>query len=154
QLAVGTERDAISFWDKADAAQLTRTQLVASVTQAQAEKTAADQAVAAAQAEADAYKAGQAAAELRAKDARTDASEYEAKSWEWSLHQAQSAQLAGGDDGDADQLNQLADQFTSGPYSVSGSRATLGAAEQLASSRIQNQYEVDSLNRQADDLDA
>src|SRR5581483_8992410 len=45
-------------------------------------------------------------------------------------------------------------QFTSGPYSVSGSRATLSAAEQLASSRIQNQYEVDSLNRQADDLDA
>src|SRR5581483_8587981 len=144
QLAVGTERDAISFWDKADESQLTRTQLVSSVTQAQAEQTAANQQVAAAQA----------AAQLRAADARAEANEYAAKSWEWSLHQAQSAQLAGGDDGDADQLNQLADQFTSGPYSVSGSRATLSAAEQLASSRIQNQYEVDSLNRQADDLDA
>lgn len=154
QLAVGTERDAIGFWEKADAAQLSRTQLLASVTQAQAEKTAADQQVAAAGAELTAYRAGQAAAQLRATNARADADEYAAKSWEWSLHQAQSAQLAGGDDGDAEQLNQLADQFTSGPYSVSGSHATLGAAEQLASSRIQNQYEVDSLNRQADDLDA
>ncbi len=154
QLAVGTERDAITFWEKADAGTLTRTQLAASVTQAKAEADAADRQVDAAIAEKRAFAAGQAAANKRAADARANATEYAAKSWEWSLHQAQAAQMQGGDDGNANDLNQLADQFTSGPYDVHGSRATLSAGEQLASSRIQNQYEVDSLNRQAQDLDA
>lgn len=154
QLAISTERDAMGFWEKADAGNLTRQQLTQNVSQAQADATAASMQASASQAEVAAFAAAQATAKLRAQDARANVSEYTSLSWEWTLHQAQSAQLSGGDDGDADQLNNLASQMTSGPYSIDGSRATLSAAEQLASSRLQRDYEIDSMQRQAAELDA
>jgi hypothetical protein len=154
QLAIGAERDAMSFWEKADAGTLTRTQLVQNASQAKAEQAAATRQAEAADAEAVAFQAGQAAANLRAANAQANAQEYASKSWAWTLHQAQSAQLSGGEDGDAAELSRLADQMMSGPYSISGARGTLSAAEQLTASRIQREYEVDSLKRQAAELKA
>lgn len=154
QLAIGTERDAISFWEKADLGQLTRTQLTQTLAQANAERDAAIAQVNAARSQLDAYVAGEQTARLRADDARANAQEYTQKSWEWTMHQALSSQLTGGEDGDADELNRLADRMMSGPYSIEGERGTLSAAESLAASRTQRQYEIDSLQRQADEMDA
>ena len=154
QLAISTERDAINFWQQADAGTLTRLQLTQNVTLSAAEQAAAASQVTAAAAEAGAYSAAVSAAQLRASDARANAGEYAAKSADWSMHQALSTQLSGGEDGDAGQLNQLADQMIQGGYSISGDRGTLAAAESLTASRLQSQYEIDTMNRQAAELDA
>ena len=154
QLAVGAERDAMNFWDRADAGTLTRTQLTQNIGLSQAELSAANQQVAAASAEAKAYQAAQQVAQLRADDASANATEYASKAGAWVVHQALQTQLSGGEDGDAGQLNQLADQMMSGSYSISGDRGTLAAAESLTAARLQNQYQIDTLNRQAAELNA
>ena len=70
------------------------------------------------------------------------------------MHQALQTQLSGGEDGDGNQLNQLADQMMSGSYSLSGDRGTLAAAESLTAARLQNQYQIATMNRQANELSA
>jgi hypothetical protein len=154
QLAVSTERDAMAFWDKADTGSLTRLQLTQNIAQSQAEREAAQRQVAAAQEELGVYVAGQAVAQKRAADARANAANYAAKSAAWSMHQALSAQLGGGANGNAGELNALADRMIQGGYSITGDRGTLAAAEQLTASRLQNQYEIDRMNREAGLLDA
>ncbi|MCU1659768.1 MAG: hypothetical protein JWO57_4424, partial [Pseudonocardiales bacterium] len=154
QLAVGAERDAMTFWEKADSGQLTRTQLTQNIGLSQAELTAANQQVAAAGAEANAYTAARDVAQLRAQDALANATEYQGKSAQWIMHQALQTQLSGGDDGDAGQLNQLADQMMSGSYSLSDSGATLAGAESLTAARLQRDYEIDTMKRQANELQA
>ena len=154
QLAIGAERDSMTFWEKADSGQLTRTQLTQNIGLAQAELNAANAQVAAAAAEANAYKTAQNVAQLRAGDAAANANEYQGKSAQWVMHSALQAQLSGGDNGDASQLNQLADQMMSGSYSLSGSRATLAAAESLTAARLQRDYEIDTMKRQANELQA
>ena len=154
QLAIGAERDAMTFWEKADSGSLTRLQLTQNVGLSQAELTAANQQTAAAAAEAQAYQAAQNVAQLRASDATANATEYQSKSAQWTMHQALQTQLSGGQDGDASQLNQLADQMTSGPYSISGDRGTLAAAESLSAARVQRDYEIDTMKRQAAELQA
>jgi hypothetical protein len=152
QLAINAERDAINYWDRAGQANLTREQIVQSANQASAEVQAATMQAAAANAEVGAYATSVAVAQKRAQNATADANEYANLSASWIVHQALSSQLNGGDDGDASQLNNLADTMMSGPYSLSGSRATLAAAEQLTGARLNRQYEVDSLKRQAADM--
>lgn len=154
QLAVGAERDTISFWEKADAGALTRVQLTQNVSQSKAEQQAALRAVDAAKAETDAYRAAQAVATLRASDARANVAEYTAKSWDWTMHQALSQQLSGGEDGSGSELNALADRMMQGGYSIDGDRGTLAAAESLTAARQQREYEIDSMKRQAAELDA
>ncbi|NOK15895.1 hypothetical protein [Corallococcus carmarthensis] len=154
QMAVSTERDAMSFWDKADSGSLTRLQLTQNIAQTKAERDAAQRQVAAAQQELEVYRAGQAVARQRADDARANAVNYAAKSAAWSMHQALSAQMGGGANGNASELNALADRMMQGGYSLSGDRGTLTAAEQLTSSRLQNQYEIGRMNREASLLDA
>jgi hypothetical protein len=154
QLAIGAERDAISFWEKADQGALTRIQLEQNVALAKAEKMAADAQVAADDAQTAAYVAGEVAAQQRANNAQANANEYAAKSDQWIMHQALAAQLGGGANGDASQLNQLADKMMSGSYSLSDDRGTLVGAEQLTASRLQRQYEIDSMRRQQADLQA
>lgn len=154
QLAIGAERDAMNFWERADSGSLTRTQLTQNIGLAQAERSAATQQVAAAAAEAGAYRVAQQVAQLRASDATANASEYAAKSGAWTMHQALQTQLSGGEDGDGGQLNQLADQMMSGSYSLSGDRGTLAAAESLTAARLQSAYEIDTLHRQANELNA
>jgi hypothetical protein len=154
QLAIGAERDAMTFWEKADSGQLTRTQLTQNIGLSQAERTAAQQQVTASADEAAAYGAALNAAQLRAQDATNNANEYATKSSEWVMHQGLQTQLSGGDDGNGDQLNQLADQMMSGSYSLTGSRGTLAAAESLTAARLQRDYEIDSMRRQATELQA
>lgn len=154
QLAVGAERDAIGFWEKAERGELTREQLTQSVALSEAEREAAQRQVSAAIAERNAYREGTEAAELRAANARAAASDYASKSSQWIMHQALSTQLSGGEDGDASELNDLADQMIQGGYSISGDGGTLSAAESLTALRLQREYEINRLNRQASELDA
>jgi hypothetical protein len=154
QLAIGSERDAMSFWEKADSGSLTRTQLTQNIGLSQAELTAANGQVAAAAAEASAYAAAQNVAQLRANDAAANAAEYATKSSQWIMHTALQTQLSGGDDGDASQLNNYADQMMSGSYSLSDGHATLAGAESLTAARLERGYEIDTMNRQAAELNA
>ena len=153
QLAIGAERDAMTFWEKADSGELTRLQLTQNIAQSKAERDAAAAQVTAAQQEVGVYDIALQLAQQRAADARANAAEYASKSAAWSMHQALSAQLSGGEDGKASQLNQLADRMIQGGYSISGDRGTLAAAEQLTAARLQNQYEIDRMNREAGELD-
>jgi hypothetical protein len=152
QLAINAERDMIAYWERADAGQLTRLQLSTGVAQAQADRQAAAMQAAAAAAEARAYADGLALANTRAANATANASEYASTSAQAIVHQALSTQLSGGDDGDASQLNAYADRMTSGPYSLSDSRGTLSAAEVLSAARLNREYEVDSMRRQAQEF--
>ncbi|MGW0882493.1 Tc toxin subunit A-related protein [Streptomyces sp. NPDC002671] len=154
QLAISAERDVISFWDRADQGQLTRMELSQRVAQAQAESSAAAAQVAAAAAERDAYQAGADLADTRAADAKANADEYAAVSADAIVHQALQSQLSGGDDGDSETLNAYADQMLSGSYSLTGSRGTLAASEQLTASRLNRQYEVDSMRRTQAEMEA
>jgi len=154
QLAIGAERDSMTFWEKADQGQLTRLQLTQNIGLSKAELNAANQQVAAAQAEATAYVAAQNVAAMRAMDAAANAAEYTAKSGQWVMHQALQTQLSGGEDGDASQLNNYADQMMSGSYSLSDDRGTLAGAEALTAARLQQGYEIDTMNRQASELNA
>ena len=153
QLAIGAERDAISFWERADAGSLTRTQLSQSVQVASAELAAANRQVDAARAELDAYRAAESAAQLRAANARENATEYAARSMFWTLHQALSTQLAGGEHRTPQELNQLADKIMVSAHTHDRT-GTLVAAESLAAARMQRLYEVHAMERQAQELDA
>jgi hypothetical protein len=151
QLAVSVERDVINFWDRADQSTLTRQQLTTNASAAAAEVSAAQAQVIAAQAQQTVYQDGAILAAQRAADAAANASEYATQSDLAISYQASSAQISGGDDGDPNQLNQLADQLLSG-QGFSGSRATVAAATQLAGAKANRQYEIDSLGRQAAEL--
>lgn len=142
----------IGYWERADQGQLTRVQLTTGISAATAEVEAAKLQAKAAAAEAKAYSDGVALATQRAADATANANQYAAMSAQAIVHQALQAQLNGGEDGDADQLNALADQMTSGPYSISDDRGTLSAAEQLSAARLNRQYEIDSMKRTATEL--
>jgi hypothetical protein len=152
QFAISAERDVINFWNNADQATLTRQQLSDAVDQVNAEVYAQKMAVDAASAEQKVYNDGVTLAGQRASDAQAQATEYQSLSSQWIVHQALSTQLNGGDDGDASQLNSYADTMMSGNYSLSDSRGTLAAAEQLTAARQNQQYEVDSLQNTAAEL--
>jgi hypothetical protein len=96
-----------------------------------------------------AYRQAAELAQQRAANATADAQQYAATAAAVVVHQALSVQMSGGDDGNADAINNYAAAMMNGPYSLSGSRATLAAAEQLTASRLSQRYEVDSMNRQA-----
>jgi hypothetical protein len=152
QLAVSAERDVIGFWDRAGQAVLTRQQLVGAAASSDAEVVAADLQTAATQAELQAYLDGRDLAEKRAADARLNATEYAQKSSLAISYQAASAQVSGGDDGDPNQLNRLADQLLSG-HAITDSRGTVAGAAQLAGAKANRDYEIDSLRRQAAEMD-
>jgi Tc toxin complex TcA C-terminal TcB-binding domain len=153
QLAVTTEQNVINYWDRADQAQLTRLQLAQHAADTQAAINAAKLQLTAAQAEADAYQQGLALANLRATDAAQNAADYQNLDSQAILYQAESSQVSGGDDGDPDYLNSLADQFSSG-QTISGDRGDIAAAVQLVSSRLSLQYEVGSMQRTAAEMQA
>jgi hypothetical protein len=154
QLAVSAEQQVISFWDRADQGQLTRLQLTQQVSQAQAEVAAAAAQTQAALAQQSVYQDGVNLARQRAADAQANANQYQATSSAAIVHQALQSQLSGGDDGNSDVLNNYANAMMSGSYDFSDSRATLAAAEQLTAARFSQQYEVASLQRQANELNA
>ena len=154
QLAISAEQSVIGFWNNADQSTLTLQQLNDNVAQSQAEATAAQMQLTAAQAQTQVYSDGVALAQQRATDAENDATEYQSLSSQWTMHSALQAQMNGGDNGDASALNGYASQMTASSYNLSGSSATLAAAEGLTSARLNQQYEVDSMQRQAQELQA
>ena len=154
QLAISAEQSVISFWNNADQSTLTLQQLTDNASQSQAEASAAAQQVLAAAAQATVYSDGVKLATQRATDAANNATEYQNLSNQWTLHSALQSQISGGDNGDATQLTNYANTMMSGSYNLSDSGATLAASEGLASSRLNQQYEVDSMTRQAAELQA
>lgn len=153
QLAVGAERDAMAFWEKSDQGRLTRTQLAQNTAQALAEYETVSRQRAAAEAESDAYEFGVLTAEARARQANAAMADYTTKSWAWTLQQALSAQMSGGEDGDPGVLTWLANRRMQGDSHLPDApAATDGAAAQLAAARLQRQYEIDALGRQVADL--
>ncbi len=154
QLAISAEQSVITFWNDADQSTLTLQQLTDNVAQSQAESAAAQLQLVAAQAQTQVYSDGVNLAQQRATDAQTNATEYASLSSQWTMHSALQAQLNGGDNGDSGALNSYASQMMSGNYDLSGSAATLAAAEGLTSARLNQQYEVDSMQRQAQELQA
>ena len=153
QLAVTVEQNVVGYWDRADQAQLTRLQLVQHVADSQAEQNAAQLQANAAAAEADAYQKGLDLANERAADAAANASDYQNLHGQAILYQAESSEVSGGDDGQPDYLNSLADQFQSGS-TISGDRGDIAAAVQLVSSRLSMQYEVASMQRTSQEMQA
>jgi hypothetical protein len=159
QYAVSTEQSVMSFWDRADQSQLTMLQVQQHVTDAFAAVSAAGQQLQAAQAEADVYQAGLGVAQARASNAVADASAYRAQQSQAILYAAMAAQVSGGAHNDPDLVSYLAYQLLINPAGqfladpdVPRSRADLAAADQLASSRLSQQYEVGSLGRTAAEM--
>lgn len=165
QFAVGAERDFISFQSHADDSALTRQQLVQGVSQAKAEVNAATLAAQAANAEVEVYSVGVTLADSRAKDAKDNADAYAAMSADQIVRQALATQLGGGDDGDRNDLNNRADTLMGigpaaqymrehpGNWRMEGSGATLSATEQLVAGRLNRQYEIDTMNRQTQEME-
>jgi hypothetical protein len=153
QLAISAEHDFINFQEGADKGSLTRQQLSQGVQQTKAEVQAAAAQATAAHAEAQAYTDGADLANTRAGDASANADAYAASSAQAIMFQALSAQVSGGDDGDAAYLNRGADALLAG-HSIQDfdAAASLGASAQLAGLRLTRQYEVDALNRQAAEM--
>jgi hypothetical protein len=154
QLAISAEQSVISFWNNADQSTLTLQQLNDNVAQSQSEATAAQMQLTAAQAQTQVYSDGVTLAQQRATDAQNNATEYQSLSSQWTMHSALQAQMNGGDNGDSGALNSYASQMMSGSYNLSGSLATLAAAEGLTSARLNQQYEVDSMQRQSQEMQA
>jgi Tc toxin complex TcA C-terminal TcB-binding domain len=151
QLAISAERDFIHFQESADRGQLTRQQIEQTVDQADAEVNAAIMQEQAAGAEVAAYAAAVGTARLRAKNAATNAADYANMSWMTIQYQALSMQMQGGEDGDAGELNKLADRLELGAGAV-GDEAAMSAAAQLAGARANRAYEVAALQRQSAEM--
>ncbi|MGH9154283.1 MAG: hypothetical protein ACRD1K_00135 [Acidimicrobiales bacterium] len=151
QLAIGAERDVINFWDRAGSGNLSRAQLQQNVTMSAAEVQTAQLQASATRAEAAAYAAGAALAQKRAADANISVTDYTAKSHLAISYQASSAQISGGDNGDPNRLNELADTLLGGT-TIRGSRGTIAAAAQLAAAKANREYEIGALKRQAEEM--
>lgn len=146
QLAMQAENEVINFWNEADQATLTATELTNQVAQANGQVNAAQQQLAAAQAQASAYQAGLTLANTRATDAAQDAQQYAATNSQVIIIQATGQQVAGGDDGDYAGVSAMASQYLAG-QTISGDSATVAAATDLAANQLSQQYQVDSMNR-------
>jgi hypothetical protein len=162
QLAINAEKDFISFRERADQSTLTRQQLQQSIAQANAEVDAAQAQIVAAEAEQTAYEDGTNVATQRAADAKQNVIDYGNASAMSITYQATSQQLQGGDDGDPNQLNAIADalqgigdagQRLREGWHLEGSAATLAAGNQLAASRYTRQYEIVAMGREAEQME-
>ena len=150
-LALNAEQSLISFQARADDATVTKTQLQQTVAQAQGDVQAASMQAAAAQAEQQAYQDGVALANQRAADATAAVGDYSSQSWHQNVMQAESSQVQGGDDGDPGKLVDYLNQLRSGA-TISDSGATVAAALSLDAATYARQYEIDQLQRTADEL--
>jgi len=150
-LAMGAETEVINFWSQADQATLTQTQLQNQVSQANAQVTVAQQQLNQAKDQAAAYQDGLTLAQTRATDAAANASEYQSTNSQAIILQAESQQVSGGDNGDYQGVSDLAGQLLS-QGQISGDTATVAAATQLAANTLSQQYQVDSMNRIATEM--
>jgi len=162
QFAINAERDFINFQERSDQGSATRQQLAQLASQSTAEVDAAGAQAAAVAAEAQAYATGADLANRRVDDANAAAAEYAQTSGLSIQYQAMQSQLQGGDGGSIPLLNGIADTFMAGGnvtisdnlnagsdlYGVY-SRNNVAAGAQLTAARLNQQYEVDSLQRTA-----
>jgi hypothetical protein len=162
QFAVNAERDFISFQERSDQGSATRRQLEQLASQAQAEVDAATAQENAVTAEAQAYSLGADLANRRRLDAQKNADEYAQTSALEMQFDAMRSQIGGGDGQSPEILNKIADEFMAGGKPNVGddlkpssdlfgvySRNNVSAGAQLASAKVSQQYEVDSLQRTA-----
>ncbi len=164
QMAINAERDYINFRDRSDQAAATRRELESNLEQARGEVQLMEAQAKAAKSEVQVYDAGVSLADLRAQNAKAGAEQYRNMSASQIVQQAVSAQLSGGDDGSASDLNSRADTMMGigpsaeymrqhpGNWKMEGSPATLAATMQLVAARMNREYEVDCLDRQATEL--
>ena len=146
QLALQAENQVINYWNQADQATLTKTELTNQVAQANGQVNAAAQQLAVAQAQAQAYQAGVTLAQTRATNAAKNAQEYGSINGQVIIIQATGQQVSGGDDGDYNGVSAMANQYLSG-QTISGDSATVAAATNLAANRLSQQFQIDSMNR-------
>jgi len=151
QLALNAEQQVINFYNQADQAALTQTELQGQAAQANAQVAVAQDQLAAAQAQAAAYQAGLTLAQQRASDAAANASEYQSLNSQAIVLDAEVQQNNGGDSGDWQQVTSLASQLLS-QGSISADFPTLAAATGLAANQLSQQYQVDSMNRTAAEM--
>jgi hypothetical protein len=151
QLALGAEQEVINFWSQAAQGTLTQTQLQNQAAQANAQIAVAQQQVNQAVDQAAAYQAGVTLAQTRATDAKNDASDFNTMNSQSIMLAAQSQQNSGGDYGDPKTLANWVGTLLSGG-SISGSRATVAAALQLAANTKSQQYQVLSMQRTATEM--
>ncbi|MFE9174375.1 hypothetical protein ACFYNZ_33895 [Streptomyces kebangsaanensis] len=157
QSAVALEQNVLNFWDRADQAQLTMLQVQQHVEDANAGVVAAQGQLDTAQAEVSVYQAGLDVATQRVHDAQASADGYRRQQSQSILYSAVAAQVAGGNTADPNALNALADKiiYGIGPAPAgAGSRGDLSAAEQLAASRLSQEYEIASLDRTVREMQA
>jgi len=157
QLAINAERDYIDFQERSDQGSATRQQLTQMVSQAGAEVAAAKAQAAAAASEAQAYQMGAALAKQRAVDSLTNAIEYAQKSALAAGFQAVQVAASGGDSTDVETIQENADILQSQGYLFGTAKRAAGelaGAASLAASRVNRDYEVDSLKRTAQEMDA
>jgi len=162
QFAIAAERDFINFQERSDQGSATRQQLTQLALQATAEVDAASAQATAVEAEAQAYVTGAELANRRASDAQKNADEYANTSGLAIQYQAMQSQIGGGDGGSAALLNDIADTFMAGGSVTASddlnpssdlygvySRNNVAAGAQLTAARLDQQYEVDSMQRTA-----
>jgi Tc toxin complex TcA C-terminal TcB-binding domain len=143
QLAIGAERDYITFQDRADASALTRVQLMSQASQSYGQYQASLQQKAAAEADVTVYAQGLQLAEQRAHDANFLAQKLPQLDSQQSLLSAQGQLLSGGDVSDPRAVSQAADLIAVGsdPFKVSTEK-TIALAVQLAANRVGQQFQV------------
>lgn len=151
ELAQGAEQQVINYWSQADSATLTQTQLQNQVAAANAQVSAAQATYAQAQAQATVYQDGLTLAQTRATDAADNANEYAATNSSAIVLQAEATQNAGGDSGDWNQVTSLAAQLLAG-QTISADNPTLEASADLAANQLSQDYQVDSMNRTAAEM--
>jgi hypothetical protein len=153
QLAQQAEQDVINFWSQAQAATLTQVQLQGQVAQAKGQVSAAQASLDAAKAQATAYKQAVTAANTRASDAKTNATDYQSQNSQALEEQAMAA------------VTNLGNDYASGllwPYTSagqmqesafqSGDTQSEAIAEQWQAGVYSQQYQVDSMNRTATEM--
>ncbi|MGP0028117.1 MAG: hypothetical protein ACLPKE_32900 [Streptosporangiaceae bacterium] len=151
QLALNAEQEVINYWSQADQATLTQVQLQNQAAQANAQVAIAQDQLSQAQAQAVVYQAGLTLAQQRATDAAANASQYQAQNSQAIVLEAEAQQNNGGDSGDWQQVTSLAAQLLAG-QTISADTATLAASANLAANQLSQQYQVDSMNRTAAEM--
>jgi tetratricopeptide (TPR) repeat protein len=151
QYALDAEQQVINFWAQADQATLTQTQLQNGAAEASAQVAVAQTQLTAAQDQSTVYQAGVTLAQTRASDAAANANEYQSTNSTAIVLDAEATQNNGGDSGDPDQVTSLAGQLLSG-QTISSDDPTLAGSAQLAANMLSQQYQVDSMNRTATEM--
>jgi hypothetical protein len=161
QLAISAERDFIQFQERSDQGAMTRTQLRQQLNVARAEKAAVKRQVAVADAEVRVYQSAVEVSDKRADNAWAQVDDYAQMTGSALMYRTLSAYMSGG--AKADDVIAYADVMmgrtpTSGHLyyrngKLTGSKELFAGAFGLIADRLGAEYEVRSLQRQAEELE-